>query len=210
MELLNPIQQTQAFIQKAWRNTIQNLAPWIAEQLIPSLVYGGMGIKGLTSTEFWKFINSAEGLSELGIRPQDTQALLDAYIKSFIVRANGTELMFQFGNEAELKFGTPHWATGTGKLRVNSWLDWILDGEPVNDAGYVPRSDIPTEMQHAIRLNNPLGGLMLPGRLLGSAGTWRFPYRLQRYAEDWLRENMEIIEKVIGNQIALLFQKEVV
>lgn len=177
---------------------------------MPSLVYGGMGIKGITSTEFWTFINSSEGLSELGIRPQDTNALLDAYIKTFVVKVNGTELIFQFGNEAELKFNTPHWATGTGRLNVGSWLDWILDGEPVSDAGYVPRKNIPPAMEHAIRLNSPLGGLMLPGGLLGSTGTWRFPQRLQNYAEDWLRENMEVITRVISNQILVLFQKEVV
>lgn len=203
------MQTTRSFLYKAWNKAIGNLAAWTITDLVPALVYGGLGIKGITSTQFWHYINSNDGLSQLGIRPGDTDSLLKAYIDSFTVRTQGRSLIFRFGDEAELKYGTPHWASGTGKLKVKSWLQWIVDEESVGDGGYVDRNNLPPELQDRPRLDAPLGGLMLPRGRFGSRGYWRFDPKLRQYHVDWLQSNMQAIEAAIGNEFEKLMQHEV-
>ncbi len=209
LSLIRPVSTIKTGILNARNRAIVRMADWTVQNLLPAMTYGGLGIQGISETSFYRFITSDDGLSQLGIRPQDPHDLLRAYIDSFEVKAQNGLLIFRFGNEAELKLGTPHWATGTGKLKVDSWLDWILDGEKVDDAGYIPRNEIPQKLQGNIRLNDPLGGLMLPqGALKKSTGHWEFPTMFKEYSIEWLKQNATVIENVIVSAFVGILESE--
>jgi hypothetical protein len=133
----------------------------MSKDLVRALTFGGHGIQGIAQTDFYRFISSPDGLSQLGIESTEPPRLLEAYEKSgFKVSKNRSTLLLQFGRVAQLKLATPHPAAGTGHLHIESWLEWIVDKKSV-DSGYVPRSAIPKQTQKSIRLGSPLGGLML-------------------------------------------------
>jgi hypothetical protein len=84
------------------------------------MVFGGFGIQGISQTAFYRFISSADGLSQLGIPATEPPKLLKAYEKTFKVSLNNTMFVMRFGDVAALKMGTPHPAAGTGNLRIGS------------------------------------------------------------------------------------------
>ncbi len=169
----------------------------MAKQLIPAMVHGGMGIQGIADTPFYKFVSSQEGLSQLGIRPEDPPKLLTAYLQTFKTKRAGNTLTLAFGDERLLKSATPHFASGRGRLKVKSWLEWIVDNRTEQGFGFVTRNAIPKGFQQHIRLAAPLGGLMLPRGILRSAGFWQFPSGLMDYEITWFKQNELAIRRSI-------------
>ncbi len=182
---------------------------WIQKSLVPAMTDGGLGLKGISDTPFYKFITSNDGLSQLGIPPTEPSRLLNAYKgRAFSVDVGKSFVRLQFGNIAVLKLETPHPSSGSGKLTVSSWMEWILDKKDVTDAGFVSRSNLPAGLQQYPRLQSPLGGLMLRRGRFGSSGLWRFPASLIDYEVDWLMLNKAKIEDLMISQVTKLLQKE--
>lgn len=198
------------FIADRWRSKASfEVEKWIRSELIPALVHGGMGIQGIEQTNFYKFISSPEGLSQLGIPPSEPPKLLEAYKRTFKVeRENSGAIRLLFGDYAKLKMATPHPYSGIGQLRVDSWLDWIVDGDIVADAGFVRRSDLPKRFKKYVRLSAPLGGLMLPKGVSGSTGLWRFPQVLRKFDDEWLSANEAKIRSVISKKVETAIKLE--
>lgn len=176
-------------------------------QLVPALVDGGMGIQGISQTPFYRFITSNEGLSQLGIRPNDPPRLLDAYRKTFKVQRRGNTIELMFGDERKLKMSTPHFASGTGRLKVKSWLEWAVDGRS-EPAGFVSRAELPKNFQGAIRLGSPLGGLMLPRGMFRSSGMWSLPPFAQSYEVAWFKQNQRAIENAIERALREILKRQ--
>ena len=174
--------------------------------LVPALVYGGLGIKGIADTSFYKFVTSPAGLSQLGIRPGDPAALLNAYLYGYKIVRSKTTIELRFGEEKDLIRKTPHWANNTGKLRINSWMTWILTNRIVADYGYVPRPSLPKGLQRRIRLSDPLGGLMLSKGKFRSSGRWQFPSVFKDYYVTWFNQNQSEIAKLMDKQFRLFLQ----
>lgn len=187
-----------------WNDALKDLRFWIIGSLVPALINGGLGLQGIKDTEFFKFVISDDGLSQLGIEKVTAMQLLTAYQKSFTVELATNELTFNFGDEIKLKLGTPHPASGTGQLRIDSWLTWILDGQQVMGYGFLPRVIIPSRSRGAIRLKDPLGGLMLKPGTFGfndDLSSWEFPVKYQNYDIDWVNINKSKIEDLIVKQM---------
>jgi hypothetical protein len=178
--------------------------------LIPAMVHGGLGIQGIEQTDFYRFISSADGLSQLGIDASNPPKLLEAYKNSaFSIEKSNRFIALRFGDVAVLKAATPHPASGTGQLRVASWLEWIID-EKREPAGFVPRENLPASAHRSIRLNNPLGGLMLSRGKFGSTGMWRFPSHLMDYEEKWFGDNITAIQTAIVKETIRIFTSKLV
>lgn len=192
----NPSQEIKLAFKQAGPVAMNKLSQWVATDLMKSLIYGGHGIQGISETEFYKFITSPEGLSQLGIPATEPPKLLKAYERAFKIKKQGDTLSFEFGDYAVLKMGTPHPAAGVGYLDVQSWLELIVDDKTIG-RGFVPRSQLKGSAQSAIRLDAPLGGLMLPRGAFGSSGLWRFPQALANFEEKWLASNIGRIEDIL-------------
>lgn len=203
IKLLKPLEALTIHADKAWYRSMPEIEKWMRDELVPSLVYGGNGIGGIAQTDFYKFVSSPRGLSELGIEDSEPPKLLDAYMKSFKVKTYVHQMGLEFGNWAQLKAGTPHPADGTGHLRIDSWLEWV-DGLEV-DRGFVPREQLGQSATKRIRLGDPLGGLMLPRGAYGSTGLWRFPAQLRAYENKWFNDNINAIQTVIGDKMLEIF-----
>lgn len=203
LTLINPRNTIEVVVRKGWALALKDLEKWIKDDFVDILIYGGMGIQGIFQTDFYRFISSPEGLGQLGIESSQPPRLLAAYRKAFKTGKNNNTLLLRFGDIAVLKLLTPHPASGTGKLYVQSWLEWIIDGMPVNDAGYVPRARLSKQSQKRIRVRSSPGGLMLPRGVFGSVGTWRFPPTLQHYDMEWFNNNIGSIEQAIVHQMSL-------
>lgn len=195
---------------------LPRLEGFLRKRLVPALVDGGMGIEGISETEFYKFITSPDGLSQLGIEADQPPKLLEAYRRTFKISTRGRAINLKFGNVAKLKLSTPHPASGTGKLRIDSWLTWVVDGR-TEPRGFVRRSRIEgsnlsakrkVRLSSHIRLRSPLGGLMLKDNFLGSTGFWKFPTRFRNYDSKWLRKNAPIIQRVIAEEAFKILQIE--
>ena len=206
LTLIRPKDAIQFQVRNAWSKAMKDLARWMKAEFAGILTFGGMGIQGIADTPFYKFISSAAGLSQLGIDKTQPPRLLKAYETSaFRVSSTKSTLLLRFGDVAQLKLATPHPASGTGHLQIESWLEWILDRKSVG-SGFVKRASIPKGSQKNIRLAAPLGGLMLPTGVFGSTGLWRFPAVLGKYEEKWFKDNIKKIEKVILNQALMFLQ----
>lgn len=210
VRLIRPEQALKEFAQRAWEKTMPELDKWMRSRLVQVLVYGGNGIQGISQTDFYKFISSDDGLSQLGIERSQPPRLLLAYEnKAFSIRSYKKQMTFQFGDIAKLKVATPHPASGTGNLHIQSWLEWIVDDLPVA-RGYVPRSNLSPGAQKSIRLGSPLGGLMLPRKAFGSTGLWRFPNELKNFEDKWFRENIDKIQTFILEKALEIFAQKLV
>jgi hypothetical protein len=170
------------------------------------MVYGGQGIQGIAETPFYRFISSPDGLSQLGIEKTEPPKLLQAYERTIKVIRSGRTVKIRFGDMALLKMATPHPASGTGNLQVESWLEWIFDGTTV-ERGFVPRARLPKGAQKSIRVGTSPGGLMLPRGSFGSAGVWRFPQQLADFERVWFQTNIDKIQKLIQKQIIVFLNK---
>lgn len=201
VQLINPSNAVEVALRDGWAKALKDLEKWIEKELVPAMIYGGLGIVGIADTPFYRFISSPDGLGQLGIDSSEPPRLLEAYRKAFTVGSNNNTLLLMFGDLATLKLLTPHPASGTGRLHVQSWLEWIVDDLPVTDAGYVERSNLPSKLHKSIRVRSAPGGLMLPRGAFGSAGVWRFPAQLHNYDVDWLNGSLADIERVITNQL---------
>jgi len=177
-------------------------------QLVPALVDGGLGIQGISQTPFYRFVSSAEGLSQLGIRPSDPPRLLEAYRKTVRVKRRGNIIELMFGDVRMLKLATPHFASGTGRLKVKSWLEWAVDGKSEPGFGYVPRPALPKNLQRNIRLSPPLGGLMLPRGSFRSSGMWSLPPFAQMYEIAWFQQNQGPIERAIEQALVTILIRQ--
>jgi hypothetical protein len=205
LQLIRPEATIKKSINVNWQETMIDIVPWIETKLFPAMVHGGLGIKGIADTPFYKFITSPEGLSQLGIEKDQPPKLLEAYkTKAFKVIQRGRSIRIQFGDVAQLKLATPHPASGTGFLQIKSWLEWIVDAKTVG-SGFVPRNRIPGNAKKKIRLGSPLGGLMLRRGVFGSSGLWRFPSSLLNYEDDWFKENIKAIQDAITKRITEVF-----
>jgi hypothetical protein len=174
--------------------------------LVQAMVYGGLGIQGIAQTAFYKFVSSAEGLSQLGIEKTEPPKLLRAYENTIKIKRGRGQVAIKFGNLALLKLATPHPANGTGNLHIESWLEWIFDGKKVA-SGFVPRNQLPNSLQKNIRVKSSPGGLMLSKGNFGSTGLWRFPSQLADFEKKWLRTNLSVIEKLIQEQAIVSLTK---
>lgn len=206
--LINPNREIEVKLNRAINFVLKDLDDWIKSDLVHALIYGGFGIQGLVDTMFYSFITSPEGLSELGIGPSEPPKLLEAYKRTIQVDRQGLQLQVRFGDVAMLKLMTPHPAAGIGNLKIESWLEWILEGVTVG-RGYVPRDRLPSRPQASIRLDSPLGGLMLPRGAFGSAGAWRFPQRFANYEVDWLQNNVSQIQQAITTKMVELIGQRI-
>lgn len=206
LKLIDPVSSVRIAIQTAWKHTLSDLQLWIESELVPALINGGFGIKGIAQTDFYKFISSSKGLSELGIEQTEPPKLLLAYANSVKVSHNNNMILLRFGDTAQLRLGTPHPASGTGFLQIQSWLEWVLDGVTVN-SGFVPRTKLPSSAQKNIRISSAPGGLMLPKGLFGSKGLWRFPTKYKNYDSIWLINNFKAIEKAIMDKVTFFLSK---
>lgn len=205
LRLIKPEISIDRAVRAAWTLALGDLKDWIAKDLVRAMVFGGLGIGGISSTPFYEFISSNEGLSELGIGKAQPPQLLRAYERSFKVVANNSMLVLFFGDVAKLKMATPHPAAGQG-LQIQSWLEFIVDDIKVN-RGFVPRSELPRGTRGKIRLRAPLGGLMLPKGRFGSTGSWSFPEQFQDYDVKWLQDNVSKIESAITDQMMVFLRK---
>jgi len=190
----------------AWATAMVAMRLWMSTTLVKAMVRGGLGMQGLAQTKFYQFITSNAGLSQLGIDRSEPPKLLDAYEESFSAIVAGTSVVMLFGDEDLIKIRTAHPATGTGHLQVESWMDWVFDGETVG-RGFVPRGKLPKGADANVRLASPLGGLMLPQGVLGSTGNWSFPSDLMDFDSKWFVANLPIIELVVAKQ-AQIFLSE--
>lgn len=194
------------------RRVLPGLKSWVETDLVRALVYGGMGIQGIAQTDFYAWITSVEGLSELGIEASEPPKLLNAYLKTFKVTysSTGRTINLDFGDIKLLKLMTPHPAAGTGSLNIDSWLTWVFDDITVN-AGFVSRariSRVSPKTEEYIRLGPPLGGLMLPARAFGiSTGHWKFPSQFSDYDIDWVDKNRAKIRLAIRQKTLELIKR---
>lgn len=186
---------------QALPRALARLEIWVSKDLVKALIYGGEGLQGIAQTEFYKFITSPEGLSQLGIPSTEPPKLLKAYESAFKVSKKGGVLSLDFGDVAALKAATPHPAAGVGHLTVQSWLELALDKKTLG-RGFVPRENIKRSAQKSIRLQAPLGGLMLPKGVFGSTGLWRFPEALGDFESKWIGNNAAGIQDLIFDKFA--------
>jgi hypothetical protein len=207
LKLINkPEISVQIAVRKAWAEALGDLKGWAATDLVEAMTFGGLGIGGISSTPFYRFISSPEGLSQLGIDKSQPPLLLRAYERSaFKVSHNNSMLLLQFGDVAALKIATPHPGKSQG-LQVQSWMEMVLDDFTAT-AGFVPRKSLPRSMRKKIRLSSPLGGLMLPMGQFGSTGSWQFPDQFRDYDVQWLQANAQKIETAIVNQMIVFLRK---
>jgi len=204
IELINPLNKLTIHADRAWARSMQEIDQWMRRELIPAMVYGGMGIVGIAQTDFYRYVTSARGLSELGIEASEPPKLLRAYATTaFKIVVGKNQMILQFGNYAKLKAATPHPANGTGNLHIDSWLEWVK-GKEVN-RGFVPRSKLDKNASKSIRLGEPLGGLMLPRGAYGSVGLWRFPAQLKSYEQQWVTQNIAVIQELITKKMLSVF-----
>jgi hypothetical protein len=175
---------------------------------VDALINGGMGIKGIAQTDLYKFITSPTGLSQLGIPATEPPKLLDAYKRAFRIKVTARTIRLRFGDVEVLKSMTPHPFSGRGRLKVKSWMEWVLFDRVVSSFGFVPRRQIPSGGQKAIRLRAPLGGLMLQSPTLGSSGFWSFPLQFVDFEKKWVAQNEFAIQGAIINKAFNLLQRE--
>ena len=213
--LKKPRSTINRFVFDKWAEMLVDLESWMKSVLVHSLTYGGVGgIQGIAQTDFYKFIKSNNGLSQLGIEASEPPKLLNAYAtKAFSVQKKKKIITLKFGDIVKLKLATPHPASGTGHLQIESWLEWITSDKgsirTVPQRGYVPRSGIPDRAHKYIRLSAPLGGLMLPKSVFGSTGFWKVPSRFTFYEIDWFQDNIKKIEDAILDKAISLFTQKV-
>lgn len=206
LKLIRPADVVRVAVYRAWAASLSDLQQWIQTDLVHAMVYGGLGLQGIADTPFYKFVVSPEGLSQLGIEKTEPPKLLQAYVDTVKVSKNNTLLKLQFGDVALLKIATPHPASGTGHLQIESWLEWVVDKETVQ-SGYVPRNKLPRSIQKNIRVKSAPGGLMLGRGQFGSTGLWRFPTQLADFERRWLSVNIAKIEKLIQTQLIMFLTK---
>ena len=206
LKLIRPSEAVTIAVNKGWAKALKDLQTWIESDLVQAMVYGGLGLQGIAQTPFYKFISSADGLSQLGIEKTEPPKLLRAYKSTMKVIRNSSQVHIKFGNLALLKLATPHPASGTGHLQIESWLEWVFDGKTV-DSGFVPRTRLPGGLQKNIRVKSSPGGLMLSKGHFGSTGLWRFPPQLADFEKKWLRENVAKIEKLVQERAIVSLTK---
>lgn len=213
VDLINPNSVIDTAIRQIWAKVLGDMEKWIKRELVPALAYGtaapngGLGLLGIADTPFYAYVTSPQGLSELGINVVDAVKLLRAYESSMKVSSNNTMVYLRFGNEAELKLATKHPDASNRNLGITSWLEWVLDGKSVTDAGFVPRGDLPSSAQKQIRITSAPGGLMLPRGEFGSKGTWKFPDSFVNYDKAWLDINAPRLENLVVDKAAEFFTK---
>ena len=213
VKLINPEDAVREIVFKIWSGVMSDMQRWMRKELVPALVYGSasdkgnMGLQGIANTPFYAYITSPDGLSQLGIEIVDAIKLLRAYESTIQVVHNNKMVVLKFGDMAQIKLATPHPEAKDRSLGIQSWLEWIVDGVPVPDAGFVPRSNLPTDAQKKIRVKSSPGGLMLPKGKFGSTGTWKFPQQFANYDRDWLAANAASIERIIVDQATVFFTK---
>lgn len=210
IRLINPEHIIEQAVYVIWADVMVDMQKWIEKQLVPALVYGSasskgnLGLQGIADTQFYAYITSAQGLAELGINVVDAVKLLRAYENSMRVSHNNNMIILKFGDMAQLKAATPH---PSKNVTVQSWLEWIVDGVPVTNAGFVPANQLPQSAQKNIRVSSSPGGLMLPKGRYGSTGQWKFPQQFANYDRDWLAANASTLEKVVVDQAVIFFTK---
>ena len=206
LKLIRPNEAVKIAVNKGWADALKDLEAWMQSDLVRAMVYGGLGIQGIAQTPFYKFISSQDGLSQLGIENTEPPKLLRAYVNTIKIIRKNNQVNIKFGNMALLKLATPHPASGTGHLQIESWLEWVFDKKKVA-SGFVPRNRIPAAIQKRIRVSSSPGGLMLSKGTFGSTGLWRFPAQLADFETKWLRENVSTIEKLVQERAIVSLTK---
>jgi hypothetical protein len=213
VKLVNPSSAVEAAIRQVWTKVMGDMEKWIKKELVPALAYGSaapngnLGLMGIADTPFYAYITSPQGLSELGINVVDAVKLLRAYESSMKVSSNNNMVFLRFGDEAELKLATKHPDASNRNLGITSWLEWVLDGKSVTNAGFVPKESLPPSAQKKIRITSAPGGLMLPQGRFGSKGTWKFPDSFVNYDSAWFAFNAAKLEKLMADKAAEFFTK---
>jgi len=209
VKLLRTVSAIKGPLANAFRLVLLEFNIWLAKDLKRALIYGGLGIEGITQTSFYQWLTSEDGLSQLGIPADEPPKLLAAYDKTFRVDTRGFTTKFDFGNVYNLLQATPHPANGTGQLKIKSWMSWVIDGKVVPNYGYVPRNKLPNsrKLRQHIRLNDPLGGLMLRANKFGSTGHWALPAVVTTYADQWFISNQAKIEAAMQTKLEEIFTR---
>jgi len=206
LRLVAPTKAVRLALGKGWSATLQDLQGWMDTELVRAMVHGGLGIEGIAQTPFYKFVSSAEGLSQLGIEKTEPPKLLTAYERTIKIKRSKNTVNIRFGDLALLKLATPHPAAGTGNLQIQSWLEWIVDGKRV-ESGFVPKSRLPKRLHQNIRIKSAPGGLMLPQGSFSSVGLWRFPPQFLDFERKWLAANIRKIEKLVQDQTVVFLNR---
>lgn len=199
-------QELRSLLRKKLIPVLDDMEKWVRNSLAPAIVYGGLGIEGIKDTEFYSWISSPDGLSQLGIDESEPPKLLQAYINSVEVSRTQRSIILSIGDTEAIRSATPHPARGTGNLQVNSWMDWVLFPIVVG-AGYVSRDELPNRLEKYIRLDNPLGGLMLSAGSFGSSGSWRVPQEYRNFSSQWLKRNNDKISKAFKKELNVLVDR---
>lgn len=207
VKLIQPSNAVREAVYHIWSLVTGDMHQWMEKELVPALVYGGLGINGINHTPFYQYVTSPDGISELGIEHSDAEDLLRSYVDTIKISHNNRMVFLRFGDIAQLKLDTPHPAANQHTLNIQSWLEWIVDGTKVADAGFVPRENLPSSALKFIRTRSAAGGLMLPRGRFGSTGAWAFPKQFANYDSEWLASNAVIIENIVANQAALFFTR---
>jgi len=206
LKLIRPSEAVKVAVNKGWADALKDLEAWMQNNLVRAMVYGGLGIQGISQTPFYKFVSSPDGLSQLGIEKTEPPKLLRAYENTIKIIRKKNQINIKFGDLALLKLATPHPASGTGHLQIESWLEWVFDKKKVA-SGFVPRNRIPTAVQKRIRIKSAPGGLMLSKGTFGSTGLWKFPTQLADFERKWLRANVSMIENLIQERAIVSLNK---
>jgi hypothetical protein len=206
LKLIRPSESVKIAVNKGWADALKDLETWMQSDLVRAMVYGGLGIQGIAQTPFYKFVSSQDGLSQLGIEKTEPPKLLRAYLSTIKIIRKNNQVNIKFGDMALLKLATPHPASGTGHLQIESWLEWVFDKKKVA-SGFVPRNRMPVAIQKRIRVQSAPGGLMLSKGTFGSTGLWRFPTQLADFEVKWLRENVSTIEKLVQERAIVSLTK---
>ncbi len=204
-KLVNVEVAVKKHLKKIYALAIEDLRKWIKSTLIPALIKGGEGIQGIAETPFIQWAKSNEGLSQLGIYPQDIRDMLKALLSTFTVRKVGNSLVIYFGNFAKLKSLTPHPFSGEGKLEVRSWLELVEKPNP--NYGFVPRNKVKRRAKEYIRLNSPRGGLMLKKGQMGSTGRWSVPAKYKAWDTIWAAKTMPKVQKIVSKKLQYFLEK---
>lgn len=208
LDLQNPQSQVRKQILSQLPFVFEKMKNWLENELPKNLIFGGAGIVGIQETPFYQWLNSNEGLSQLGIDSSEPQKLLDAYLASFKIKKTTESIVLTFGDHDLLELLTPHPASGEGRLEIRSWLEWVLEDLKVQGFGYVSREDLSNRMQEYPRLSSPLGGLMLPAGSFGSSGSWQVPEQYQDFDTKWFIQNEpKIVELMESKFVELLNER---
>lgn len=216
-------------IRREWGRAIIVAAPRITRRISEGIVNGSDGLTSFFASPVGQWIRSEEGVGQLGFpdaKPFSdlvTGLLQSVEVKktSSIGKGKGFSLGLNLLNLKVIARHTPHPAqSSSAKLNIDSWfVDWIMLGVPVTDAGFVPFTDFfqlvqggrgKKEQREIKSISLPRSfpavgiksGFMFPKGFLGSTGSWSPPDFINAQAvENWLSNNIPAITRIMKEEM---------